>query len=54
MGPAHPSQPAMTIPNLSAWGVNDITAQMGMQFGQNAIAAGQSYVEKNVSCLSVP
>ena len=49
LGTAHPSQPPMMIPNLSAWGVNDVTAQIGMQFGQNAIAAGQSYVEKNVS-----
>jgi hypothetical protein len=49
MGATHPSQPPMMIPNLSAWGVNDVTAQMGMQLGQNAIAAGQSYMEKNVS-----
>lgn len=30
-------------------GVNDATAQMGMQFGKSAVAAGQDYVEKNVS-----
>jgi len=46
LGTAHSSQPPMMF---SAWGVNDVTAQMGMQFGQSAIAAGQSYVEKNVS-----
>lgn len=33
------------------WGgvpINDATAQMGMQFGKSAVAAGQDYVEKNV------
>jgi hypothetical protein len=30
-------------------GMNDATAQMGMQFGKSAVAAGQDYVEKNVS-----
>lgn len=29
--------------------INDATAQMGMQLGKNAMAAGQEYVEKNVS-----
>lgn len=33
----------------SAFGVNDVTAQMGMQFGQSAMRAGSDYVEKNVS-----
>ncbi|KAJ9110063.1 hypothetical protein QFC19_001733 [Naganishia cerealis] len=28
-------------------GMNDATAQMGMQFGKSAVAAGQEYVEKN-------
>ena len=32
-------------------GMNDATAQMGMQFGKSAVAAGQDYVEKNVSPL---
>lgn len=31
------------------WGINDATAQMGMQFGKSAVMAGQDYVEKNVS-----
>ena len=31
-------------------GVNDVTAQMGMQFGRSAVAAGQDYMNKNV-CL---
>lgn len=29
-------------------GVNDVTAQMGMQFGRSAVAAGQDYMNKNV------
>ena len=29
--------------------MNDATAQMGVQFGKSAVAAGQDYVEKNVS-----
>jgi hypothetical protein len=33
-------------------GMNDATAQMGMQFGKSAVAAGQDYVEKNVSSPS--
>ncbi|WWC92300.1 uncharacterized protein L201_007254 [Kwoniella dendrophila CBS 6074] len=28
-------------------GMNDATAQMGVQFGKSAVAAGQEYVEKN-------
>lgn len=40
-------------PYQAAWpGMNDATAQMGVQFGKSAVAAGQDYVEKNVSrCL---
>lgn len=35
---------------FGGWGgMNDATAQMGMQFGKSAISAGQDYVEKNVS-----
>lgn len=35
---------------FAAWGnMNDATAQMGVQFGKSAVAAGQDYVEKNVS-----
>lgn len=38
-----------------AWpGMNDATAQMGMQFGKSAVAAGQEYVEKNVGIISRP
>lgn len=32
------------------WQMNDATTQMGVQFGKSAVAAGQDYVEKNVSC----
>jgi len=35
------------------WQMNDATTQMGVQFGKSAVAAGQDYVEKNVS-LSYP
>lgn len=34
--------------------MNDATAQMGMQFGKSAVAAGQEYVEKNVGIISRP
>ncbi|EKC98858.1 pyruvate transporter [Trichosporon asahii var. asahii CBS 8904] len=38
------AQPA----GFGGWGgMNDATAQMGMQFGKSAISAGQDYVEKN-------
>jgi hypothetical protein len=36
------------VPDLSMWGVNDATAQIGMQLGRSAVAAGQEYVEKNL------
>jgi len=37
-------------PGYAGWGgMNDATAQMGVQFGKSAVAAGQDYVEKNVS-----
>jgi hypothetical protein len=38
----------MDGPNFAAWGMNDATAQFGMQLGQSAVAAGQDYVQKNV------
>lgn len=44
-GPAPPAPPV----DFSAWGLNDATAQFGMQLGQSAVAAGQDYVQKNVS-----
>jgi hypothetical protein len=36
-------------PDYGAWGMNDATAQFGMQLGQSAVQAGQQYVQKNVS-----
>jgi hypothetical protein len=35
------------------WGVNDATAQMGMQLGRSAVHAGQEYVEKSVGHISL-
>lgn len=35
--------------DFSAWGLNDATAQLGMQLGQSAVAAGQEYMQKNVN-----
>lgn len=43
----HPTHPVVPV-DFSAWGINDATAQMGMQLGQNAVAAGQDYVQKKV------
>jgi hypothetical protein len=37
--------------NFGWTGMNDATAQMGVQFGKSAVAAGQDYVEKNVSIV---
>ena len=34
--------------DFAAWGLNDATAQFGMQLGQSAVAAGQDYMQKNV------
>ncbi|KIY70607.1 hypothetical protein CYLTODRAFT_370660 [Cylindrobasidium torrendii FP15055 ss-10] len=33
--------------DLNAWGINDATAQLGMQLGNSAVHAGQEYVQKN-------
>src|ERR1700761_7902686 len=40
--------PPNNVPDFSAWGIDGATAQFGMQLGQNAVAAGQSYVQRNV------
>src|SRR5216683_7180747 len=45
------SAPTHGIPDFSAWGIDGATAQFGMQLGQNAVAAGQSYVQRNVLLL---
>lgn len=50
-GQGHPSQQE-TLPqgiDLAQWGVNPATAQVGMQIGRSAVAAGQEYMQKNVS-----
>jgi hypothetical protein len=46
--PHHPGPHQPAQPDLSAWGVNDVTTQLGMQFGSNALHAGQEYMQKNV------
>lgn len=43
----YPQQPQADT--FAQWGVNPATAQFGMQLGQSAVAAGQEYVQKNVS-----
>lgn len=45
-------QPAPGLGGLP-WGVNDATAQIGMQLGRNAVQAGTDYVEKNVSLSAI-
>lgn len=42
----------MMVPDLNAWGVSDVTAQMGMQVGRSAVAAGQEYIDKHVRLLA--
>lgn len=34
--------------DFKAWGFDGTTAQLGMQLGHSAVAAGQDYVQKNV------
>lgn len=48
------SVPAYSSPVPTAWGMNDVTAQFGMQLGHSAVAAGQDYVQRNVSPPSNP
>ena len=45
----YPQQPHAQPNAFVQWGVNPTTAQFGMQLGQSAVAAGQDYVQKNVS-----
>ncbi len=48
--PAPPGVGGYQDVGFDGWGgMNDATAQMGVQFGKSAVAAGQEYVEKNVS-----
>ena len=39
---------ASTPPDFKAWGFDGTTAQLGMQLGHSAVAAGQDYMQKNV------
>lgn len=52
MGGPNQPQPGVGVgagqQGFGGWpGMNDATAQMGVQFGKSAVAAGQDYVEKN-------
>ena len=49
--PPYGMQPGIggPLPDMSMWGVNDATAQLGMQLGRSAVQAGQQYVQQNVS-----
>ncbi|TFK21367.1 protein transporter yif1 [Coprinopsis marcescibilis] len=38
-------------PNFQAWGIDGATAQLGMQIGSSAVAAGQDYVQKNFGSI---
>ncbi|KAF8965454.1 YIF1-domain-containing protein [Flammula alnicola] len=54
MQPQHPSQPLppqMHAPDFTAWGLDGATAQLGMQLGQTAVAAGQDYVQRNFGTI---
>jgi hypothetical protein len=54
--PAGGPGPQFNIPqaDFGAWGMNDATAQFGMQLGQSAVNAGQQYVERNVRRTCFP
>ncbi|KDR73154.1 hypothetical protein GALMADRAFT_251723 [Galerina marginata CBS 339.88] len=45
--PVQPPQPQMHAPDYTAWGLDGTTAQLGMQLGHSAVAAGQDYVQRN-------
>ena len=51
MQPQHPAgdQAYAPAPDFGAWGLDATTAKFGMQLGHSAVAAGQQYVQKNVS-----
>ena len=51
MQPQHPAvdQAYAPAPDFGAWGLDASTAKFGMQLGHSAVAAGQQYVQKNVS-----
>lgn len=45
--------PGVPPPDFKAWGFDGTTAQLGMQLGHSAVAAGQDYVQKNVRLLLI-
>ena len=54
-GQGHPSQQQQPLPtgfDFAQWGVNPATAQIGMQLGQSAVAAGQEYMQKNARIVN--
>ncbi|KAG9019507.1 hypothetical protein FRB90_001168 [Tulasnella sp. 427] len=53
-GPQQAQQHPNGVPNLAAFGVDSATAQMGVQLGKSAMAAGQDYVEKNFGSYFLP
>ncbi|KAG6855825.1 hypothetical protein H0H87_010437 [Tephrocybe sp. NHM501043] len=48
-GPSY-APPQANMPDLAAWGANP-TAQLGMQLGHSAVAAGQEYVQRNFGTI---
>ncbi|KAG6820393.1 hypothetical protein H0H93_001163 [Arthromyces matolae] len=48
---SHFPAPPIPQPDFTAWGMNDATAQLGMQLGQSAVAAGQDYVQRNFGTI---
>ncbi len=46
--PSQPSAPQAMGADFTAWGLDGATAQLGMQLGHSAVAAGQDYVQRNV------
>ena len=50
--PQHPTGDQVA-PDFGAWGLDASTAKFGMQLGHSAVAAGQQYVQKNVSSLMI-
>ncbi|KAF8811279.1 YIF1-domain-containing protein [Phlegmacium glaucopus] len=42
-----PMQPSHNPADFAAWGLDETTAQIGMQLGHSAVAAGQQYVQNN-------
>jgi len=51
MQPMQQPQGHMQGPDFAAWGLDGATAQLGMQLGHSAVAAGQDYVQRNVGII---